>query len=96
MIKLSDLGLNMLTNNFCTLVPLIYCKISLAEKKLDIGWTWFAKSHQRSPLNTNCKLLLPNRCFAIGSKFCCRLQLFLAQEKSQLDGAVKQLQRTIG
>ncbi len=35
-----------------------YCKISLAERKLDIGWTWYAKSHQRTPLNTNCKLLL--------------------------------------
>jgi RimJ/RimL family protein N-acetyltransferase len=35
-----------------------YCKINFSEKKLDIGWTWYAKSHQRTALNTNCKLLL--------------------------------------
>lgn len=35
-----------------------YCKLNLLEKKLDIGWTWYAKSHQRTALNTNCKLLL--------------------------------------
>lgn len=23
-----------------------------------VGWTWYAKSHQRTALNTNCKLLL--------------------------------------
>lgn len=35
-----------------------YCKLNLLEKQLDIGWTWYAKSHQRTALNTNCKLLL--------------------------------------
>ena len=35
-----------------------YCKLNPLEKKLDIGWTWYAKSHQRTALNTNCKLLL--------------------------------------
>ena len=35
-----------------------YCKINITDKQLDIGWTWYAKSHQRTALNTNCKLLL--------------------------------------
>ncbi len=40
-----------------------YCKINNIQKKLDIGWTWYAKSHQRTSLNTNCKLLLLSYAF---------------------------------
>ena len=40
-----------------------YCKINIADKQLDIGWTWYAKSHQRTALNTNCKLLLLTNAF---------------------------------
>ena len=35
-----------------------YCKINITDQHLDIGWTWYAKSHQRTVLNTHCKLLL--------------------------------------
>ena len=42
-----------------------YCDLNLQEKKLDIGWTWYAKSHQRTALNTNCKLLLLTYAFEI-------------------------------
>lgn len=40
-----------------------YCKLNPQEKKLDIGWTWYAKSHWRTALNTNCKLLLLTHAF---------------------------------
>ncbi|NHZ63923.1 GNAT family N-acetyltransferase [Massilia genomosp. 1] len=31
--------------------------------RLDIGWTWYAKSRQRSHVNTSCKLLLLSHAF---------------------------------
>ncbi len=40
-----------------------YCQIDSVNKRLDIGFTWYAKSHQRTPLNTQCKLLLLNHAF---------------------------------
>ncbi len=35
-----------------------YCDMKLANKKVDIGWSWYAKSHQRTALNSNAKFLL--------------------------------------
>jgi len=35
-----------------------YGNISLANKRVEIGWTWYAKAHQRSAVNTESKLLL--------------------------------------
>jgi len=35
-----------------------YHDIVPAIKRLEIGWTWYAKSVQRSHVNTTCKLLL--------------------------------------
>lgn len=40
-----------------------YCQIDNVNKRLDIGFTWYAKSHQRTPLNTQCKLLLLTHAF---------------------------------
>ena len=31
--------------------------------RVEIGWTWYAKSHQRSHVNTSCKLLLLSHAF---------------------------------
>lgn len=31
--------------------------------RLEIGWTWYAKSHQRSHVNSTCKLLLMTHAF---------------------------------
>lgn len=40
-----------------------YCWTDNINKRLDIGWTWYAKSHQKTALNTECKLLLLTHAF---------------------------------
>ena len=40
-----------------------YMNIDATHKRVEIGSTWYAKSAQRSPLNTQCKLLLLGHAF---------------------------------
>ena len=40
-----------------------YMNIDAANKRVEIGSTWYAKSAQRSPLNTQCKRLLLAQAF---------------------------------
>jgi len=40
-----------------------YMNIDAANRRLEIGSTWYRKSVQRSPLNTECKLLLLQHAF---------------------------------
>lgn len=40
-----------------------YGNISPANRRLEIGWTWIAPAHQRSPANTEAKLLLLRHAF---------------------------------
>lgn len=40
-----------------------YHDIIPAIKRVEIGWTWYAKSYQRSKLNTLCKLMLMQHAF---------------------------------
>ena len=40
-----------------------YHDIVPAIGRLEIGWTWYAKSHQRSHVNSTCKLLLLTHAF---------------------------------
>jgi N-acetyltransferase len=40
-----------------------YHDILPAVKRVEIGWTWYAKSVQRSHVNTSCKLLLMTHAF---------------------------------
>lgn len=40
-----------------------YHDIVPAVERLEIGWTWYAKSRQRSAVNTTCKLLLMQHAF---------------------------------
>jgi RimJ/RimL family protein N-acetyltransferase len=42
-----------------------YHDILPAVKRVEIGWTWYAKSVQRSHVNTTCKLLLMTHAFEI-------------------------------
>ncbi|MEO1715129.1 MAG: GNAT family protein [Bacteroidota bacterium] len=35
-----------------------YCNIDQAHRRLEIGYTWYAKTYQRSAVNAECKLLL--------------------------------------
>jgi N-acetyltransferase len=40
-----------------------YLKISETDRRLDIGWTWYRESTQRTSVNTECKLLLLTHAF---------------------------------
>ena len=40
-----------------------YLNIDHANHRLEIGYTWYAKSHQRTAVNTNCKHLLLSHAF---------------------------------
>ena len=40
-----------------------YHDILPAVDRVEIGWTWYAKSRQRSSINTSCKLLLLSHAF---------------------------------
>ncbi len=40
-----------------------FARIDQENKRLDIGFTWYAKSHQRTALNTECKLVLLTHAF---------------------------------
>ena len=40
-----------------------YHDIVATIKRVEIGWTWYAKSSQRSHVNTTCKLLLLTHAF---------------------------------
>ncbi len=42
-----------------------YHDILPAVRRLEIGWTWYAKSVQRSHVNTTCKLLLLGHAFDV-------------------------------
>lgn len=35
-----------------------YGNIDLPNRRVEIGWTWYAPARQRTPVNTECKLLL--------------------------------------
>jgi len=40
-----------------------YCNLDLANRRLEIGYTWHAKSAQRTGINTECKLMLLRHAF---------------------------------
>ena len=40
-----------------------YCSVDAANKRLEIGYTWYARRVQRTALNTECKLLLLRHAF---------------------------------
>jgi len=40
-----------------------YCQVDSAIRRLDIGFTWYAKSYWRTALNTECKALLLTHAF---------------------------------
>lgn len=42
-----------------------YCNIDSNNKRLEIGYTWYAQSYQRSAINTECKLLLLTHAFEV-------------------------------
>jgi len=40
-----------------------YGNINLSNRRVEIGWTWYGRAYQRSPVNTECKLLLLTHAF---------------------------------
>ncbi len=40
-----------------------YCHIDNANKRLEIGYTWYSKTYQGTSINTECKLLLLQHAF---------------------------------
>ncbi|HEX3943163.1 MAG TPA: GNAT family protein [Rhizomicrobium sp.] len=40
-----------------------YGAINLAHRRVEIGWTWYGREFQRTPVNTECKLLLLTHAF---------------------------------
>jgi len=40
-----------------------YCNATPEHRRLEIGYTWYAKSYQRTGVNTECKLLLLQHAF---------------------------------
>ena len=40
-----------------------YFNVDAANRRLEIGYTWYAKRVQRSPINTDCKLMLLTHAF---------------------------------
>ena len=42
-----------------------YMNIDAAQKRVEIGSTWYRKSVQRTPINTECKLLLLRHAFEV-------------------------------
>jgi RimJ/RimL family protein N-acetyltransferase len=40
-----------------------YCNIDPSHRRIEIGWTWLTSAHQRTPANTEAKLLLLTHAF---------------------------------
>lgn len=40
-----------------------YCNVDSSNKRLEIGYTWYAKDYQRTGVNTECKYLLLKNAF---------------------------------
>jgi N-acetyltransferase len=64
-----------------------YMNIDAAQKRLEIGSTWYRKSAQRTAINTECKLLLLRRAFedldCIGVEF--RTHFFNHQSRTAIE-----------
>ena len=42
-----------------------FCNLDSKNKRVEIGYTWYAKSYQRSSVNTECKLALLKQAFEV-------------------------------
>lgn len=40
-----------------------YCNADVKNKRVEIGYTWYSKSYQRTSVNTECKILLLSHAF---------------------------------
>ena len=66
-----------------------YVNVSPLNRHLDIGWTWYAKSHWRSAVNTECKYLLLRHAFeTLG---CIRVQFRVDERNERSQRAVERI-----
>ena len=66
-----------------------FMNIDAANKRVEIGSTWYAKSAQRSPLNTECKLMLLGHAFEVLD--CIAVELRTHFVNSQSRNAIERL-----
>lgn len=75
-----------------------YCQANESNRRLDIGFTWYAKSHWRTALNTECKRLLlahafeTLNCIAVGFRvdtLNIRSQNAVKRLGAKLDGVIR-------
>lgn len=60
-----------------------YMNIDVANRRLEIGSTWYRQSVQRSPVNTECKLLLLQRAFEALDCICVELRTHFMNVQSR-------------
>jgi RimJ/RimL family protein N-acetyltransferase len=66
-----------------------FANISTSDKRLEIGWTWVAGPWQRSPVNTEAKLLMLRHAFeALG---CIRVELKTDRLNERSRNAIKRI-----
>lgn len=66
-----------------------YVNSSPADRHLDIGWTWYAREHWRTGVNTECKYLLLR--YAFETLQCIRVQLRVDERNIRSQTAVERL-----
>ena len=60
-----------------------YWNVDEAHRRVEIGGTWYCKSMQRTPLNTECKLLLLTHAFETLNCICVELRTHLFNHASR-------------
>jgi len=80
-----------------------YMNIDAANKRVEIGSTWYAKRVQRTPLNTECKLMLLTHAFEMLACIAVEFRTHFINQQSRrgierlgarLDGILRNHQRT--
>ena len=69
-----------------------YLDLRLEHRGLEIGWTWITPAHQRSAINTECKLLLLEHAFV--TLGCLRVQLKTDARNLRSQAAIERLGAT--
>ena len=66
-----------------------YVNMSYPNRNLDIGWTWYARAHWRTAVNTECKYVLLR--YAFETLRCIRVQLRVDERNLRSQRAVERI-----
>ena len=66
-----------------------YVNMSYPNRNLDVGWTWYAREHWRTAVNTECKYLLLR--YAFETLRCIRVQLRVDARNLRSQRAVERI-----